>query len=541
MQPALYNVRSNLAQLPRSISPHLSPSSSSSSASSSIRSLSPSRHSSPHLRSRSASPSPRRFASVLAYHAILPSGGYGKQRSISADQQLQGQESERGSREHNRDSVTRESRERQESPSQIAVRNLEESWKRFELDSGPSSPSLLSSSPTFVDSSPLSPRPSSPSPLSKPPYRELIECTFFKDTKVLAPAAENESEPRGGGVKTSAAGDDGGGGGTAATGGGKSAVLKSESSNKTNNNTHDADHQIDNGRRRTTNTAATTATPSTTTEATAPVAAAPAASSTLLSSSSPAPISSSSANKGTAAVTATPSDNSILIQQQQHHQEQVQNAFLASNEVRHILDLPSLLGQEPDRISQVLAMPIPLQPKPRSSRSSSLASIGNSKSSTSTTHNNNNDEDDDNTSGSALISKLNAKAESTAEAMTKRYAAKNLNMTETEAHRMVQVMAAEIVALHEERAVMVKKMELAKQEMLEAARLLRMKAAEAEAPEELQGMSAEGQLRPSPASGSDGGVRLSVHDETRAEKETESSEEERQRSMYDRDEWRERD
>lgn len=433
--------------------------------------------------------------------------------------------------------MARESRERQESPSRIAVRNLEESWRRFELDSGPSSPSLVSSSTTFVGSSPLSPRPSSsPSPLSRPPYRELIECTSFKDTKISTPAAENESVPGGGGV--SAAGEGGGGEGSAASArGGKSAVLKSESSNKTNNTTHDNDHRIDNGRRRTTSTAATVATPSKTTATTAPAAA----SSTLLSSSSPTPISSTTANKGTSAATATPLEDSIEIQQQQHHQEQVQNAFLTSKEARHILDLPSLLGQEPDRISQVLAMPIPLQPKARSSRPSSLASTGNGESSSSTAQNNT-EENNDGTSGSALISKLNAKAETTAEAMTKRYAAKNLNMTETEAHRMVQVMAAEIVALHEERVAMVKKMEQAKQEMLEAARLLRMKAAEAEAPEELQDMSAEGRRRRSLASGS--GIRLSVHDDnetTRTRKETESSEDERQRSMYDRDEWRERE
>ncbi|KAG0295451.1 hypothetical protein BGZ96_011727 [Linnemannia gamsii] len=193
----------------------------------------------------------------------------------------------------------------------------------------------------------------------------------------------------------------------------------------------------------------------------------------------------------------------------------MQNAFLASSEARHILDLPSLLGQEPDRISQVLAMPIPLQPKPRSS--SSLSSTGgNGESSSSSNLNNKDEEDNDSTLGSELISKLNAKAETTAEAMTKRYAAKNLNMTETEAHRMVQVMAAEIVALHEERAVMAKKMEQAKQDMLEAARLLRMKAAE-----------------------------LGDHYESRmtgeGKKAGESSEEDRQRSMYDRDEWRERE
>ncbi|KAF9121875.1 hypothetical protein BGW39_010199 [Mortierella sp. 14UC] len=174
-------------------------------------------------------------------------------------------------------------------------------------------------------------------------------------------------------------------------------------------------------------------------------------------------------------------------------------------------------------------MPIPLQPKPRSSRPASLTSTGDDSSV-------NNGDD---TSGSTLISKLNAKAESTAEAMTKRYAAKNLNMTETEAHRMVQVMAAEIVALHEERAVMVKKMEQAKQDMLEAARLLRMKAAASEASEELQDMSAEGRRRHSlgGGSGGEGDVRMAVH-ESQGGEEEESSEDVRQRRMYDRDEWR---
>ncbi|KAK3844390.1 MAG: hypothetical protein J3R72DRAFT_438783 [Linnemannia gamsii] len=518
MQPALFSVRSNLAQLPRSISPHLT----SSSSSSSIRSLSPSRRSSPHLRSRSASPSPRRFASVLAYHATPPPGGYGnKQRTISADQQLQQQqevqnENDRGSREH---SSTRESREREESPSRIAVRNLEESWKRFELDSGPSSPSspsLVSSSATFG-----SPRPSSsPSPLSRPPYRELIECTFFKDSKVVAPAAESES----GLAASSAAGEGGGGrgGGRApAVGNHKSAVLNSESSNSS----HDDDHRFNQDHRRTTKAA----TPSTTT--------------TTVASSSHTPISSTSANNETTA-TDTPSDSQEYSAiQEQEVQQQVQNAFLASNEARHILDLPSLLGQEPDRISQVLAMPIPLQPKPRSSRPVSL----NSNDGDSTPMN-----EEKEPPGSALISKLNAKADSTAEAMTKRYAAKNLNMTETEAHRMVQLMAAEIVALHEERAVMVKKMEQAKQEMLEAARLLRMKAADSEAPEELQDMSEVGRWRRrslASGSGTGGGVRLSVHENEnevggRVEKRQNSKEEEeeedaRQRRMYDRDEWRE--
>ncbi|KAF9557652.1 hypothetical protein EC968_007527, partial [Mortierella alpina] len=123
------------------------------------------------------------------------------------------------------------------------------------------------------------------------------------------------------------------------------------------------------------------------------------------------------------------------------------------------------MGKDPNKISDVLAMPIPLQSsKPQHSSAAS----------------------------SPLLPQLDAKAESTAKAMTKRYAAKNLNMTETEAHRMVQVMAAEIVALHEEREIMLQKMQVAKEEMLEAARLLRMKADLATGERERKVAAAEG-------------------------------------------------
>ncbi|KAF9285527.1 hypothetical protein BGZ68_003780 [Mortierella alpina] len=143
------------------------------------------------------------------------------------------------------------------------------------------------------------------------------------------------------------------------------------------------------------------------------------------------------------------------------------NSFLTSSEARLILDLPSLLGKDPGMIPDVLAMPVPLQPS-KSRRSSSASS--------------------------PLLAGLDAKAEATAKAMTKRYAAKNLNMTETEAHRMVQVMAAEIVALHEEREVLLQKMQVAKEEMLEAARLLRMKADQATGEREREDATADASL-----------------------------------------------
>ncbi|KAF9934526.1 hypothetical protein FBU30_001667 [Linnemannia zychae] len=525
MQPTLF-MRSNLTHLPRSISPHLS-SSSASSASSPIRSLSPSRHSS-HLRSRSASPSPRRFASVLAYHATPPLENFDKQRTASSDQQLQNfqrdEDRDRRSREQSRTKEHREQRE--DSASRTAMKNLEESRKRLELDSSPSSPSLVSSTTAF-GSSPLSARSSSsPSPLSRPPYRELIECTFFKDNKVLASTAENES-----GSSASVARESEGRERETAAEDSQSAVLKSES-NKNNNNNHsnDDDQQISREHRHT--TIPTRDTASSTTAATI----ASTVSSTATSSSKLAALSSDE--------TDTMNQDQQQHQephQHQHHQvqpqqqqQQARSAFLTSKEARHILDLPSLLGQDPEMISRVLAMPIPLQANHHSSLPSSLSDV-----STTSSHNRSNGEED--TMGSALISKLNAKAESAAEAMTKRYSVKNLDMTETEAHRMVQVMAAEIVALHEERALMAKKLEQAKVQMLEAAQLLRMKAAASE-PEELQDMSAEGRRRRSLANGSD--TRLSAHidqaDSTTTEKEKEElSEVDRQRRMYDRDEWHE--
>ncbi|KAG0369399.1 hypothetical protein BGZ54_010057 [Gamsiella multidivaricata] len=188
------------------------------------------------------------------------------------------------------------------------------------------------------------------------------------------------------------------------------------------------------------------------------------------------PSSSSSSSSSSLTGVATPGEIARTADeyfQQAGPPQGYKSTFLASDEARHILDLPSLLGKDPNMIPAVLAVPIPLQPtRPSKGRSSSVPS----STAAGSTAGPSSDQEAD-TQASKAVSDLDAKARSTAKAMTKRYAAKNLNMTETEAHRMVQLMAAEIVALHEERQAMVRKMEQAKQEMLEAARLLRMKAA----------------------------------------------------------------
>ncbi|KAF9181318.1 hypothetical protein BGZ51_001760 [Haplosporangium sp. Z 767] len=239
-------------------------------------------------------------------------------------------------------------------------------------------------------------------------------------------------------------------------------------------------------------------------------------------------LTSSSTSSGTTTTAVSDTHPQSEPEQHQHQQHENMNTFLASAEARHILDMPSLLGKDPNMIPDVLAMPIPVQPRrskaARSSSSSSAAAVATS-SGTNTTP------------GSQLISELDAKAESAAKAMTKRYAAKNLNMTETEAHRMVQIMAAEIVTLHEERDVMLQKMEKAKREMLEAAKLLRMKVnAEKSSVEEFQDMSAEdkGQL-----SGTEGSHTMRVKN---VEDNGEASDKKtHDASVYDKDEWRDRE
>ncbi|KAF9966771.1 hypothetical protein BGZ70_001315 [Mortierella alpina] len=447
MQPALFsNVRTNLSHLPRSISPHLaSPTSpASASASSSIRSLSPSRHSSsPQLRSRSSSPTPRRFASVLAYHPSPPpdsnhSSHKRRAASASSENLPRSLSREQESNEPGDRLYQKGSDDRDESPSRIAVRNLEESWRRFELEasaspSPSSSPSLVSTQGTFGSSS--------PSPLSKPLYRELIECTSLKDTSEVQGKQSQEGDKK----KNTQEDMD-------ASGRGQFDPLSSSTAQRENNGARkidrtdtstDADTSMDTSMDTSinTNTDTETGVETETAGTRHKERRASTAEQSLPNPSSPQSAPSSSIPSATAAA--------VYEHYNQLPQDQ-KSSFLASSEARLILDLPSLLGEDPNMISDVLAMPVPLQSSQPLRPSSSTSS--------------------------PLLSELDAKAESTAKAMTKRYAARNLNMTETEAHRMVQVMAAEIVALHEEREVMLQKMQVAKEEMLEAARLLRIQA-----------------------------------------------------------------
>ncbi|KAG0022408.1 hypothetical protein BGZ80_000302 [Entomortierella chlamydospora] len=472
MQPALYsNVRNNLSNLPRSISPHLGSPVSSSSASP-IRSLSPSHHNT-QLRSRSSSPTPRRFASVLAFHATPPPESYGKRRAASGDQlsQQQQQQQQRSEYEEREVSNSRDrgNTDKDGSPGRAAFKNLEDNWKKFELDSAVTSPPPVTSNSTLGSSlsrpaSPLS-RSASPMPPSKLPYRELIEC-------------DSLNQARSGEAKEAAA----------------SSSLSSDDPNGLSaplGETKNRDHTSQLGH-----------TKSMTESQSKPSDPEVSASSNSLS---PKPKEEAAAT--TMAVTAAAAAN--------YHSQHTQgfgNTFLASNEARHILDLPSLLGRDPNMIPEVLAMPVPLQAKHTSREVPSSGS--------------------DNGAGANMLSKLNAKAEATAQAMTKRHATKKLNITETEAHRMVRMMAEEIVALHREREVMAQKLELAKHEMLEAAKLLRAKAVMTEAAEnagkEMQDMS-------SSSSSSTESRPLKQEGQEREE------EEERQRqnaSLYDKDEWK---
>ncbi|KAG0037675.1 hypothetical protein BGZ82_002080 [Podila clonocystis] len=420
MQSAVFSsVRTNLASLPRSISPHIA----SPTSPSSIRSLSPSRTS--HLRSRSSSPSPRRFASVLAYHATPPPEGYGRSKRDGQEDQLN----------HHYTSGSRD-----ESPSSDAVKNLEESWRRFELEANSqTSPTLAFSNSSF--NTPNHSRPSSP--LSRKPYRELIECSSFKSSKLNESTMVPKDKPN-------------------ATNGSKDGQDQVPISEKSTTAVKDtpggATHHI--------------------------VGAASGPSSATQERLSTATGSAHQSNRG------------------------YSSTFLASSEARHILNLPSLLGQDPGDISRIL-------PLAESSDPSSGGHHQPLPTMAQPSHR------------SQLLSNLDAKAEATAEAMTKRYAAKNLNMTETEAHRMVQVMAAEIVALHHERQQMHAKLEKARQEMLEAAQLLRMRAAESE----MQDMSEEGRRQ-----------QVSEVESLSSGHGREEDEEEKQReaqqAMYAKDEWR---
>ncbi|CAO3572462.1 unnamed protein product [Mortierella alpina] len=510
MQPALFsNVRTNLSHLPRSISPHLASPTSPASASSSIRSLSPSRHSSsPQLRSRSSSPTPRRFASVLAYHPSPPpdnNHSSHKRRAASASSEnlprslgREQESDEPGDRRCQKGSDN----DRDESPSRIAVRNLEESWRRFELEasaspspSPSSSPSLVSTQGTFASSS--------PSPLSKPLYRELIECTSLKKTSEV-----QDKQSQGGDSKKNTQVE------MNASAGSESDSLSSSTAQREHHSaleidrtdiSTDMDKSMDTNIDTSTGPHADTSTDvEKGTAGTGHKEQRASAAEQSLSNPLPSPSAPSS---------SIPSATSAAVYEHYNPFPQDQkSSFLASSEARLILDLPSLLGKDPNMISDVLAMPVPLQSSQTQRPSSSTSS--------------------------PLTSELDAKAESTAKAMTKRYAARNLNMTETEAHRMVQVMAAEIVALHEEREVMLQKMQVAKEEMLEAARLLRIKA----------DVSTDRQGRETAVADASSGEAEEMQDMSMkprlVEKAGDESDEDEQSGAcrhYDRDNWRDRE
>ncbi|KAG0317581.1 hypothetical protein BGZ99_006211 [Dissophora globulifera] len=258
-----------------------------------------------------------------------------------------------------------------------------------------------------------------------------------------------------------------------------------------------------------------------------------------LSSRTPSAPTSSSSSPGPITVASTGTGITATRSARDYFQHGYTTTFLASNEARLILDLPPLLGKDPNMIAEVLATPIPKHAtRPASRRRSS------SPPSTSSAL------PEAGTGSTATLSDVNAKAEAAAKAMTKRYAAKNLNMTETEAHRMVQLMAAEIVSLHEERELMLNKLERAKQEMLEAARLLRMKAAGAQVNvvtaaasadagqemQEMQDVTAEGRIHKDleQDAAADRFNRTSKADE-------DEDEDERKRrfaSFYNKDDWK---
>ncbi|KAI1313476.1 hypothetical protein EDD11_002537 [Mortierella claussenii] len=590
MQPALFsNLRTNL----RSISPHLpsptSPSSATSSASVSIRSLSPSRHStSSHLRSRSSSPSPRRFASVLAYSSerhrnkSQSSTEAAEVSEQSLQQSTQQQQLQKRLEDEDRNNSNQGNNNRDESPSRIAFRNLEESWRRFELQdpSTASSPSstAASASPSPLSSpilsqshfsgsgSPILPRPGSP--LARPPYRELIECASLSEGRSRAEVGATKEDENEGISDSVRRGD-----------GSHEAVLSSSSLSKPisknqhrfdNKNKSESDHQ----HRKTTTTTTTTKTAADrrTKPMTVSGKGASMATSSLpeklvgaaVSSGPMAKVATSGSESGSEVAEATAKNMLDLFSHPPPPPPQGFNSiFWASNEARHILDLPSILGKDPSMISEVLAQPIPAQPTQshntrRSSTSSTSEVTHRTSGATSTTPGSGDNASstvprsnsinsgttsttpEANSSSSLLPSSLDEKAEMTAKAMTKRYAAKNLNMTETEAHRMVQLMAAEIVSLHEERQVMLQRMEIAKQEMLEAAKLLRMKAAVVTAQAEARIQIPDQEMKDMSLSQRSGGQPDPQRRRER-EQEQEEEEEKRQRrhaSLYDKDEWK---
>ena len=454
---------------------------------------------------------------MLAYHAIPTDDS--KRRSALEDQQSPFQrrsddeviEAARSREPFRRSCVNNKTnQDRDESPSRIAFRNLEESWKRFELESTASPPT-----PTAGLPAPRAVSPSSSS-LSRPPYRELIEC-----------ASLNESTAKNNRVKEAAVLQDE----ANAPACGTTPVAK-DSSNQTSDNNLDSHSSCGDTSSKTESSSSSSLSPT--------KLASEAASTESTSSRAPA-ISYKSA--------------SDFFQQQQHldlSHKGPKSTFLATEEARHILDLPSLLGKDPNMIPDVLAMPTPLHAPHRSNKDRPASAPL-----TATEGQPDGEQENDSSSSRAkLISELDSKAEATAKAMTERYSAKNLNMTETEAHRMVQLMAAEIVALHEQREAMLQKMEQAKQEMMEAARLLRMRAAETQINDDgsaERGMQDSSQSESNKqrqsvlsATGNEALLQANARHDWDGEakeqvKEVEEEEGERRRlnaSVYDKDEWR---
>ncbi|KAG0333309.1 hypothetical protein BG004_000892, partial [Podila humilis] len=181
--------------------------------------------------------------------------------------------------------------------------------------------------------------------------------------------------------------------------------------------------------------------------------------------------------------------------------------FLATREARYILNLPSFLGLDPSDMSSIL-------PMTEYNHDQSRLKFANSEE----------------TQRSRLLSELDAKADATAEALTEQHSVKNLDMTETEAHRMVQVMASEIVALHNEREQMQARLQQAKEEMLKAAQLLRMQATVIESG--MLDLSVEGRKTRSGLS-----QRWQLLDQNDEEDEDEEDQQrEAQRNIYGKDE-----
>lgn len=401
---------------------------------------------------------------MLAYHAT----------PIASPKQQQQDESPEQPHHSSLSDLGRDGRNRDESPSRIAVRNLEESWRRFELDAA-ATPSLSASS-SFGSSGTQSPaRVGSPSPLSKPPYKELVECRSLEESV----SEDENSTTRGGTSRLSHEGQE--------TLDPKSRMAKQRPTANRLNGQSISEPKVDNKKGRA--------------DQQDPIPAA-----------KTVDASGGDTKDGGRATKHEVSDALHFEQQQPPHG--FSSTFLASSEARHILDLPSLLGQDPNRISDVLPLTMSHQPQPRPLSTHTPSS-----------------------SSSKMLADLNAQADATAEAMTERFAAKNLNMTETEAHRMVQILANEVVSLHEEAAKMRAQMDEARRDMLEAARLLRLKA-ESEQRE-------HGSKEMQEYSSSSGRVNAATSAPAKGEQRSRQEEEEKERmerlsiaaSSYNKDEW----